>query len=132
MKRLLFFFILGFLFLPQKQHAENCVTFAKEEYTIQNLAYHTLLADIKSTGEFVIDLTADGKIDFWVLTQAQYNEWINDPWRDDVLLRAEKINQLKNKRVPIKDSGDYAFVFSNKRSVFKNKNVSVEIKVCSH
>lgn len=131
MKRLLLFSILGFLFLPQVQHAQDCTTFAKEHYTVKNLSYHALLADIKSTGEFVIDLTANGKIDFWVLTQAQYDEWLNDTWRDDVLLRAERINQLKNKRVSIKDSGDYAFVFSNKRSLIKSKDITVTIQICS-
>lgn len=125
------FFLVAvmFLFVPQTK-AEDCSVLADENYTVGNLAYHTMMVELKSTGNLIINLKVDGKIDFYLMTKEQYDQWLEDPWETEMLLKAQKINQLKDKSVAIKKAGDYSIVFSNKRSLIKEKSVSVNIKIC--
>lgn len=126
------FFLVAvtFLFMPQNTMAKDCSVLADENYTVGNLAYHTMMVDLKSSGNLIINLKVNGKIDVYVMTKKQYDQWLEDPWETEMLLKAQKINQLKDKSVAIEQAGDYSIVFSNKRSLIKEKSVSVNIKIC--
>lgn len=124
---LLFFMV--FASAAQSQE-KTCSLFFEEDYSVENLSYHVIELKIKSTGSLQVSMQSDGKIDFYFMTEPEYQKWRKNKREVDILITKEKTTGFTNVQAPVQ-AGDYAAILLNTRSLIKDRKVDVKMEICT-